>query len=363
MTFSNFSESQLCAVYVTDAAQSLVSVERARERLAHLPFHRVAGRDDVPESARNRRNVVVDAPRGRVVSRCPGSRGQECCNYLTVDLYIGCSIGCSYCIMQSYLNYAPLVVQADPYPAVQEIRRLAEQNADRMVRVGSGEVGDSLLLDPAFRLSEEIICAVADLPNVRFESKTKTDFVDHLLSIPAKGGAVIGFSVNPEPIVRAEEGTAAPTADRLRAASRALEAGFRVAFHFDPVIRSGARTPEDALRAYADLADQIARLCANVPDRIAWVSLGTVRFTPGLRSRIADRPYLYDEFVPCPDGKYRYIQRERVRIYTDLYQRLRRWADIPVYLCMESRAVWRRVTGSLPSQIPGLRDIFTPVTW
>ncbi len=338
-------------IYLSPEAEDLPAARRALERLPGLPVHSAPSREGIPEEHRSRETLFITRPRGGTVGRCPGSRGHLCCNYLTVDIYLGCSLGCSYCIMKSYLNFEPLVVHADPGPAVERIRGIARDNPDRMIRVGSGETGDSLELDPIFGLTEEFIRGLADLPNVRFEAKTKTVFVDHLLDIPDKGGAVMAFSLNAREVQQAEEGEAASIDERLRAAERAVRAGYMAAFHFDPVIAY-----PDWREGYGETIGKLGRFPA---DRVAWISLGTFRYPPALKDRMDRRPYLYDEFVPCRDGKYRYLQRRRGEIYTFMKKEISGTLDVPVYLCMESSDIWRRVYGDMPLKMRDMHDIFT----
>jgi spore photoproduct lyase len=336
-------------LYVEQSLAGSPFLERALRRLGLEPRF-VPGQEGIPEARRGPRTLFLSAPRGRTVTRCPGSPGQICCNYHTVDLYLGCSLGCAYCILRSYLNFAPFTVYLDPGPAVERLVRLARADPGRPVRAGTGEVGDSLLLDPLFGLSEVLIRALAPYPNVRLELKTKTANVDHLLGIEDKGGAVIGFSLNPPELIRAYEGGASPLPERLEAARRAARAGYGVSFHFDPII-AGPRAEEE----YRAVARPLAGFH---PGSVAWISLGTFRYPPELRERVGARELLYEEFVPCPDGKHRYPQPLRSRLYRSLAEELRRVSDAPIYLCMESAAVWRNVFGRLPREIPELRAIF-----
>ncbi len=349
MNSSTYYKARLARFYGTPDALSLPAVERARRILSHLEPVMVSSADEIPPQHRNLRTLFVTSFRGAPLAPCPGTRVHRCCNYYTVDLYAGCPLGCTYCIMQSYLESSPVTVYADPSPAIAAIR--AQALADPLIplRVGTGETGDSLLFDPLFDLTRRYIGELADLPNVYFEAKTKTAYVDHLLDVPQKGNAVIGFSVNVQQAAT-EEGASAPLRERIAAASRAAEAGFLVAFHFDPLFRM----------AEADYRAVAAQLAAAVPARqVAWVSLGSMRYTPGLRAHI-DRPYIHDEFVGCADGKYRYIQRERVALYRAVVDALVEHFESrpPIYLCMESEAVWERVFGALPDEMPELEALF-----
>jgi len=355
ISYSAFCENHVDVVYVTDAASQSSPGRVAADRAAAAwpgKVKSIQSRDTLPESHRNQRTVVIDEVRGEPYGRCPGSNGHLCCNYQTVDLYLGCSIGCTYCIMNGYLNYAPLVVQANTGPVINAIRAAATAHPDRALRVGSGEVGDSLLLDPVFRLNEEIVRGVADLQNVRYEAKTKTDYIDHLLEIDPKGNAVIAFSLNPDAIVNVEEGIAAAPAERIAAASRCVAAGYQVAFHFDPIIKTEA-FPHDYLTL-------IRRLDAFPVDAIAWISIGTIRFPPSLKDTFAERPFAGSEFVPTRDGKLRYLQPVRREIYATIRSALAAATSAPVYMCMESSTMWTRVYGKRPEHLDELRVIFSP---
>ncbi len=337
-------------VYVERGAEECDAVAAAKETLPRIDFRVVTDTSGIPEDHLKGTTLYLRKHPGNPVGRCPGSRGHLCCNYYTIDLYAGCGLGCSYCIMKSYLNFSPVTVYVDPAPAIEEVKRLARANGTATVRIGTGEVGDSLLYDPIFRLSESFVTGLSDLDNVHFEMKTKTDFVDHLFGIKNKGNAIIGFSLNPPEIADREEGVSSPVGSRLAAAHRAVKAGYRSSFHFDPVFKE-----EKWRDYYFPLIDELREFPKG---SVAWISLGTFRYMPELKRRIAARPYLYDEYVPSADGKYRYLQKVRVDMYRELFARMRTAVDAPVYLCMESKAVWKRVYGALPHDIAKLEAIF-----
>ena len=340
-------------IYVMEDAVNERSVKRAIEKLDQLPVHIIKDRDDIPEKDLNSSTLFIKKRKGETVGRCPGTTGHICCNYITVDLYEGCTLGCSYCIMKGYLNFAPITVYADPAPAIEKIKELAEKNSDRFVRVGTGEVGDSLQFDPLFEMTADFIKELSSYDNVYFESKTKSDFVDHLLDIENKGNAVMSFSLNPEDTVKAEELDAFTLEKRLKAAEKAVNAGYNLAFHFDPIICENSWEPR-----YLEVAQMLSRFPRG---KIKWISLGTFRYTPSLKDKMDDRPYLYNEFVPCRDGKYRYLQNERKQVYKKMHDKLKESTGAPVYLCMESDTVWKKAFGKVPGQTDDLKWIFRKV--
>jgi spore photoproduct lyase len=340
-------------IYVEEQLAESPYLARALAQLPGVPVHYVKNRKEIASQDLNRQTLLVSRPRGRTVTHCPGSKGALCCNYITVDLYLGCTLGCGYCIMESYLNFSPITVYLEPEHSIARLQELARDNPELTIRAGTGEVGDSLLLDPLFGLSERFIRSLSDYPNVFFELKTKTHFVDHLLDIEPKGNAVIGFSVNPQGIIEAHEPGASSLVQRLEAAGRAVDSGFRLAFHFDPIFINDGRQEE-----YLALASALQQFPA---DRIAWISLGTMRYTAALKRALGEKSFLYEEFVPCRDGKLRYPQKTRSRLYSTLYTELKNRLSAPVYLCMETPAVWSNVFGRTPGKIEGLRAIFKKV--
>lgn len=340
--------------YAEAAVAEHPAVHRARELAPSLPFEVIPSLEALAPEHRSARSLLAVAARGNAVGRCPGTRGHVCCNYLTVDLYTGCNLGCSYCIMQSYLNFSPITVRIETQDTLERLAHIADCNPGRVLRVGTGETGDSLWLDPLFDLSAELLRGLSRFPNIVLELKTKTSFVDHLLGRVDPAQVVFGFSLNPDFFARIEERAAVAPEQRLAAAERAVKAGYRVAFHFDPIVRG-----EGMEQAYDKLC---ARVAALPRAQIAWVSMGTIRYPKELRDALPDRPYLLDEFVPARDGKYRYLQRERVQLYRSMRARLQAEGPVPVYLCMESDVVWRKVFGAAARAVPELASLFAPVS-
>ena len=73
-----------------------------------------------------------------------------------------------------------------------------------------------------------------------------------MLDLPHGGKTIISWSVNPEGIVEQEEHKTARLKERLEAAGKASAAGYKVAFHFDPMINY-----PDWKKGYQELVEQI----------------------------------------------------------------------------------------------------------
>ncbi len=354
MNFSSFYANQFDIIYITEDVINNMYTKNALNILHTVPHRVIHDKTEIESKHLNSRTLLISSPRGKTVNRCPGTRRHVCCNYLTIDLYVGCTIGCTYCIMQYYLNFSPIIVYVETKPIIQRVKEIAQSNRDKIIRIGTGEVGDSLLYDPLFKISGDLIEEFAEEDNLYFELKTKTNFVDHLLHIKQKGNAIIGFSLNPTYIVTSEEGTAATLHERLKAAQKAIEAGYMVSFHFDPIFYYDSWE-----RDYTEVIDFIHNQYKIPGNRIAWISMGTFRYPPDLKEKLPFRDFFLSEFVPSRDKKYRYIQKLRSSIYRTIKERIKlHYPMAPIYMCMESSAVWYNVFGKNPTEIPEIHDIF-----
>ena len=290
-------------------------------------------------SPRGRRTVYLTVDPGAFVKPCPCSPGVVRCGYWVLTLALQCPFGCSYCFLRFYAPEEPLTLYANLTDAKSAF---CESLAgwDGPVRLGTGEFTDSLALDPWTGHADWLCDLVAPHPRVLLELKTKSARVDALLDRRPLPNIVVAWSLNPEGRISSDEPGTASLEERFEAARRLARAGYRVAFHFDPIIAEG-----DWQRDYGDV---IRRLFQSVdPAQVAWVSLGTLRFPPRFLERwgakLRGNRAFFQEFVAGADGKLRYFWPVRREVYRNLAAALRREGaeDLKIYLCMEPREMWR----------------------
>jgi spore photoproduct lyase len=306
-------------------------------------------RPDAGDVRSGKRTLVLRRHRGDFLRHCPaGTSGLVCCNYLVVNLVSNCPMDCSYCFLQDYLADTPaLTAYTNVEDALAEVDAVLRSHPRREFRIGTGELGDSLALDPLTGLSGQLVPFFAARNNAVLELKTKTDCIADLLTLDPRGRVVVSWSVNAESVVRTDEPGTATLSERLAAARRVQGAGYRVGFHFDPLVAIDGWEREYG-SAIEAIADTVAR------ERVAWISLGSLRLSPPLQQAMRRRGsrsrVLAAELVPGLDGKARLWRGLRLRMYRFMVARLRAaFAGVPLYLCMEPPAVWERVMGDVPS--------------
>jgi spore photoproduct lyase len=299
--------------------------------------------------AAGKRKMVIMHRRAPFLMACPaGSSEFACCGYLVMVLASNCPMDCSYCFLQDYIADNPAFqVYANYTDAFDELERARRRLSDRALRVGTGELADSLAFDRITGVSRDLVGYCASRDGILLELKTKTDEIDNLLSIDPRGRTLVSWTLSPDRVfVTSENGTASPTA-RIKAAQRALEAGYKVAFHLDPII-AYADSERDYLALLEELFDFIS------PENISFISLGGLRMTPALRSAARKRhpqdPMLCGEDVLAADGRYRTFTPLRVSLFGALERRIAAASPaILRYLCMEPASVHRRVLGRSPA--------------
>lgn len=323
-------------VYMEESVQNSELASRVRALFPNAVFNVTDGKTPVGEANFSRRTETLYVHREKYdfLKPCPCSCSAAGCGYNLINLGFGCRFECEYCFLQQYQNLHAVLLPAnvDEFLEKMDGAKFNKGPFDRP-RIGSGEFTDSLVFDDVTRYSQKIVPFFRARPHLQFEFKTKSVNTAGLLEAGGCENVVVSWSVNAERIIRNAEHFTPPLAERLKAAAEAAKAGYRIGFHFDPVILYDGWQKD-----YASAAEQIA---ASVPlDKIAWVSVGTLRFSRELKKMIENRftenEILNGEFLLDFDGKMRYSDAQRRQAYAFLVPLLRK--KLPhthVYLCME----------------------------
>jgi spore photoproduct lyase len=300
-----------------------------------------------------KRHLLLTRNDGKFFKQCPGTKEYICCDYQVINTGMNCPMDCVYCILQAYLNNPYLSFFVNVEDMLQEITEAFSRTPERFWRIGTGEFTDSLALDRLTGLSKILVEYMRDKKSAVLELKTKTTGIDNLAGLDHGGRTIVAWSLNSNAIVKREELRTAPLEERLAAAARCASWGYRLAFHFDPIIFHPGWQ-----KGYSETIDL---LFATVPkEKIVWISMGCLRYLPALKNiaiqRFPNSSFFHEEFIEGLDGKARYFRTLRVEMYQHIYHHLLRKADPKtcIYLCMENNEIWQSVFGFIPMEKGGL---------
>ena len=294
-----------------------------------------------PDATSNMKKIKhINKVKRPLVSPCPCAVGHICCNYIVISHILGCPYDCSYCFLHTFYGKDEIVVYDNDEELLRQVWEYM-QSAEQPLRIGTGQYSDSLALDQTTGMSKKLIELFSRQEKHLLELKTKSANIDHLLDLDHKGKTVFAWSVNPEKIAKSDELGAVCLKDRISAAKKCTEAGYPVAFHFDPIIYYKGWEQD-----YKEVLELIfSKVNA---EKIAWISLGALRYRPGLKEIILKHfPGSRIDFQGAEegeDGKVRYLKPLRIEIFKKMYELIRSYSEaIYIYLCMEPEEIWQKV--------------------
>ncbi len=347
-------------VYVVRDSLKFPMTERVLRALDGVPLLIVENEQEAFDEIRylpdplkiGKKQLLLTRQRGGFVKPCPCTPNHIGCNYYIINADLHCPMDCSYCILQTYLANPLITVHVNTRDMEKQLLEFLYRNP-RPLRIGTGELGDSLALDHITERSVDMIRFFRNKKNALFELKTKTVNIDNILKTDPADNIIIAWSLNTKQAASEEEKGAPSVRDRIKAAARVSERGYRVAFHFDPLIRCS-----EWEKGYHEV---IAELMAHIPrEKIAWISLGALRFPPALKPIIKRRfpqsKIIYKELIRGKDGKFRYFKPFRRDLFKKImgFMQSEEGADLPLYFCMEDSSTWRRILGKRPK---GKKDV------
>ncbi len=285
--------------------------------------------------------------KGAFVKHCPCSPGSVPCGYFNLNLHTGCPFDCSYCILQAYLeNKGQGVFYTNFADLETELGTFLAARPD--VRIGSGELSDSLAYEAVRPGAVRIVELFRKFPRTVFEFKTKATQVQSLLAVKEiPQNIVVSWSLNPARLIRGEEKLTPTLSKRLQALAAVQDKGYKIGIHFDPLILC-----PDWQKHYREL---VRRLVAVIrPERVAWWSLGALRFPPELKKHIFKHrrsQLFWGELIQGSDGKYRYYRPQRLELFDFVRAEIKKQlsAEVALYLCMEDPDTWQEIFPEIPA--------------
>jgi len=265
----------------------------------------------------------------------------NCCpNYWHFSPYGFCPYHCAYCYLAGTRGvwFSPTVkVFLNLDAILSKIDRIARQ-AQRPTAFYLGKLQDGLAMDPLTGYSRQIVPFFAAHPYARLVVLTKSADVEDLLALTPGDNVIISWSLSSESMWRRFEPDTPSLAERLAAMRRCAQAGYRTRAVIMPILPVGQWKQE-----YARLVDELVAIPG-----LERITLGSLCSFPNAL-RLTDEKLGKDNPVTgplssggrCADGRFRFAPRLRQQCYHHVLDAIRsRRGDLPVSLCMESRALF-----------------------
>lgn len=276
------------------------------------------------------------------VGRFDGRLGTtiRCCPYYKlVPLSNGCPYYCTYCYLAFvYRNYSSFIKININYDTMFKQIRKALAGTRAKISFNMGEMLDSLALDHVTNLTTMLVPFFAGFSRGFLMLLTKSSNIDNLLAVEPNSQTVASWSLNSQRMIEQYEPGAAGLAERIEAARRCQQHGYRIRIRIDP----GILYP-DWRAGYADLIQQT--FSSIRPEN---VTLGMLRLLPGHLSLAAGaygdsarKLWNHNFITGASDGKLRFPPKERIEFYAFLIDTIRSFdKDVSISLCRETPEIW-----------------------
>lgn len=266
--------------------------------------------------------------------------GVRCAPYFKlVPISDGCPCFCTYCYLAYvYRDHQPFMKMNTNYGRMFEEIHATAFLAPGPVTFNMGEMLDSLALDHVSLLAERLVPFFGRLARGYLMLLTKSANIEGLLRTAPNAQTIVSWSLNTQRMIETYEIGTANLAERIRAAQRCQQHGYRIRLRIDPGILY-----DDWRSDYADLLHRALAVLA--PENI---TLGMLRLLPGhfalAREAYGARAGALREAglsEKVSDGKLRYLCRQRVEFYQYLIDVIRSFDQhLSIGLCRETPDVW-----------------------
>lgn len=179
---------------------------------------------------------------------------------------LNCLYDCRYCFLQGMYRSAHYVVFVNYEDFQKAMLETAASWPDEDVYFFSGYDGDSLVLEPLTGFLAEFLPFFAAHPRLVVELRTKSVAVRPLLEREPFSNCVVAFSFTPQAISTALEYGVPSVEERIGAARKLAERGWRIGLRFDPLL------------FVPDYAHQYGELFRRVFDEVPWEAIHSAGF-------------------------------------------------------------------------------------
>lgn len=245
-----------------------------------------------------------------------------------------CSLGCCYCFLRTYFRSPFLKLAVNKEDALKEVQSIKEK-----IILHALDFSEPLLFEEATGYIQDI---AENLPeNVSFEVRTKMAEISPLLNIRAKENIILSWTILPSILIKKLEAHTASFIERLEAAKICHEKGFKIAFHFDPIVYT-----QDFKLLYKAC---INKLSSIFPYPIHYITLGTLRVEPSLYKLLLNegKDVFLFEFVK-KRNTLSYPAPLRMKIYRFIIHQIIHGLSVKnIFLCDEEEWIYKALKEEL----------------
>ncbi|MEM4201551.1 MAG: radical SAM protein [Nitrososphaerales archaeon] len=257
-------------------------------------------------------------------------KGVLCFQFYELNWSNGCVGACDYCYLRGTFRWSGWMggeqtIFSNTSKMFREVELFLKVK-DKPTVLHTGEVNDSLAVPDANPIMSRLVQMFGAQNKHTLLLLTKSDNVDFLLNLLHNGRTVVGFSLNPKPVVDKYEHNTAPVERRIEAMRKCGEAGYPVMARIDPMI------PVDGWRElYTDLFEQV-----NQIPNLRGAVVGSIRAFTGLWNQL--RPDLKAMLTERDvDGRRHLPRALRDEMYDLAFTKLK---TRRIGVCKESGMLW-----------------------
>jgi len=280
----------------------------------------------------------------RDASSCLKRWGGVCQSAYEIHSIYGCLHSCQYCHIGSIVN---VMLNLEEWS--DRLQKQFERWEQKLYKYDNQS--DTLLFEPEYGASELLVPLFARTRDKYLLLYTKSDNVEHLLTLDPGGHTLINWSLSSETVSRVIEKGAPAVERRIQAARQCQEAGYRVRFRISPLVP--IRGWQEEYRAMIECLFENLTPDLITLDVLGWMTADSLEQCMDcalLDEEALNSLYADPQGPPfSPHGKqlFHHDFREKA-YYRFLLQEIRSHdATVPVSLCMETPEMWERLGPSL----------------
>jgi len=241
-----------------------------------------------------------------VVGKRKSLKFQTCkpsANY-QLPLVSGCMGRCEYCYLNTQLGDKPFVrVFTNIDEVLDRAKQYIEERLPAVTIFEGAATSDPIPLEPYTHALRKTIEFIGNEPKARFRFVTKFNDVDSLLDAKHNNHTEIRFSINTPKVIDAYEHYTASSQNRIEAAIKVANAGYKIGFIIAPVF-----IYDNWKEEYKELIKSIKNKLPKDFDKQIIFEVISHRYTTKAKNRILE---IYpDTLLPMneEDRKYKYGQ-------------------------------------------------------